>query len=219
MDVPSVCASSGRIAAEQAARFDVKSVHLNQTISTATGGEVKSSLRPDVQAVRTDDRVEAHEVLSPGQIANASAAKYSNALGNKAALIVCSAGQVLKMGNHQSIYALDSGHPIPNLDVVDINTVKKGGGSDLFIVVAMPLSGDQRSLKRLLRKVGRYLEFMRTEEFLAVSGTASLDNTNIVVKLHPHSDRAAFELLERSKPWVAGNCANLLIDTQLFSSY
>lgn len=82
-------ATSGRIAAEQAARSDVKSVHLNQTISTATGGEVKSSLRPDVQAVRTDGRVEAHEVLSPGQNANASAAKYSNALGNKAASIKC----------------------------------------------------------------------------------------------------------------------------------
>lgn len=80
-------ATSERIATEQAARSDVKSVHLNQTISTATGGEVKSSLRPDVQAVRTDGRVEAHEVLSPGQNANASAAKYSNALGNKAASI------------------------------------------------------------------------------------------------------------------------------------
>lgn len=119
------------------------------------------------------------------------------------------------MENHQSIYALDSDHPIPNLDVVDVNTVKKEGGSDLFIVVATPLSGDQRSLERLLRKVERYLEFMRTEEFLAESGTPSPRNTNIIVKLHPHSDRAAFELLERSKPWVMDNGANLLIDTQL----
>lgn len=40
-------------------------------------------------------------------------------------------------------------------------------------------------------------------------------NTNIIVKLYPHSDSAAFELLEHSKPWVLDNGANLLIDTQL----
>lgn len=119
------------------------------------------------------------------------------------------------MDSHQNIYALDNDHPIPNLDVVDVNTVKKGGGSDLFIVVATPLSGDQRSLERLLRKVERYLEFMRTEEFLAESGIPSPGNTNIIVKLHQHSDRAAFELLDRSKPWVMDNGANLVIDTQL----
>lgn len=119
------------------------------------------------------------------------------------------------MENHQSIYALDNDHPIPNLDVVDVNTVKKGGGSDLFIVIATALSGDKRSLERLLRKVERYLEFMRTEEFLAESGTPSPDNTNVIVKLHPHSDRAVFELLERCKPWVLENGANLLIDTRL----
>src|SRR5579875_2530201 len=74
---------------EEATRADAKSVHLNQTIGTATGDEVKSSLRPDVQTVRTDGKVDVQEVLSPGQDANASAAKYNNALGNKAGTIKC----------------------------------------------------------------------------------------------------------------------------------
>ncbi|GEM_PF-4711647 len=82
-------ATSARIAAEEATRADAKSVHLNQTIGTATGDEVKSSLRPDVQTVRTDGKVDVQEVLSPGQDANASAAKYNNALGNKAGTIKC----------------------------------------------------------------------------------------------------------------------------------
>ncbi|MGS0998320.1 hypothetical protein [Rhodanobacter sp. UC4451_H18] len=112
-------------------------------------------------------------------------------------------------------YALDSEHPIPNLDVVDVNTVKKGGGSDLFIVVATPLSDDRRSLQRLLRKIERYLEFMHTSEFRTESGIHTVENTNIIVKIHPDSSPAAFELLERSKPWVTDNNANLVVDTQL----
>lgn len=113
------------------------------------------------------------------------------------------------------LYSIDETHPIPNIDVVDVNTVKKGGGSDLFIVVATPLSGDQRSLKRLLRKVERYLEFLNTSEFLSASGAATAENTKIIVKLHPDSHAAAFELLERNKQWVHNNNATLVIDTQL----
>lgn len=82
-------ATSARIAGEQAARLDAESVHLNQTIRTATGKAVPSSLRPDVQTVRTDGKVDVHEVLSPGQDAGASAAKYNNALGNRAGIIKC----------------------------------------------------------------------------------------------------------------------------------
>jgi len=112
----------------------------------------------------------------------------------------------------QSLYALDDTHPIPNLDVVDVNTVKRGGGSDLFVVVAMPLSGDRRSLERLARKIERYLEFMNTSEFRAESGNPKPENTNIIVKIPPSSDPAAFDLLERSKPWVADNGATLVVD-------
>ncbi|SRR5579875_266276 len=116
---------------------------------------------------------------------------------------------------YENVYALDDEHPIPNLDVVDVNTVKKSGGSDLFIVVATPLSDDHRSLQRLLRKIERYLEFMHTAEFRAESGISTIENTNIIVKIHPDSAPAVFELLERSKPWVTDNDANLVIDTQL----
>jgi hypothetical protein len=116
---------------------------------------------------------------------------------------------------NKDTYAVDDGHPIPNLDVVDVNTVKKGGGSDLFIVVASPLSGDQRSLERLLRKIERYLEFLQTEDFHSESGDPNPENTNIVVKLHPFSDRSAFDLLERSREWVKSNNASLIVDTNL----
>lgn len=112
-----------------------------------------------------------------------------------------------------NLHTLDDTHPIPNLDVVDVNTVKRGGGSDLFVVVATPLSGDRRSLERLVRKIERYLEFMHTNEFRAESGSPKPENTNIIVKIPLSSDPAAFDLLERSKPWVADNGATLVIDT------
>jgi RHS repeat-associated protein len=81
--------TSERIANEQAARPDAESVHMNQSISTITGGEVKSSLRPDVATVRADGKVDVHEVLSPSQQAGATASKYQNALGSKAGEVKC----------------------------------------------------------------------------------------------------------------------------------
>ena len=70
-------------------------------------------------------------------------------------------------------YGLDPVHPLPNLDVVDINAVKRGGGSDLVIVIAAPLQGDVRSLERLRRKIERYLEFTKAPEFRRGGGVAT----------------------------------------------
>ena len=117
------------------------------------------------------------------------------------------------MENHD-LYALDNEHPIPNLDVIDINTVKKTGGSDLFIVVATPLSDDRRSLERLLRKIENYLEFLQSDGFRTENGVPNPENTSIVVKMHPDSSASAFGLLERNKQWVKNNNATLVIDTQ-----
>jgi len=119
--------------------------------------------------------------------------------------------------NTQKSYELDENHPVPDLDVIDVNTVKKGGGSDLFIVVAQPLRADRRSLERLLRKIEVYLEFLNTEEFQRRSGVATVENTNIIVRIHPGSDSLAFDLLERNKQWVKNNNANLVIDASPLS--
>jgi len=117
--------------------------------------------------------------------------------------------------DNSDLYAFDEAHPIPNLDVVDINIAKQDGGSDLFIVIATPLPGDRRSLKRMLRKIERCLEFIQSEDFPAEGGPPSPENTNIIVKIHPNSSHLAFELLRQSVPWVMSNDASLLVDTQL----
>lgn len=115
------------------------------------------------------------------------------------------------------MFDLDETHPIPNLNVIDVNTVKKSGGSDLLIVIAQPLRGDRRSLERLLRKVEVYLNFIKSEQFELGSGKATAENTNIVVYLHSDSDVRSFDLLERNKVWVRNNDATLVINTDPLS--
>ena len=106
----------------------------------------------------------------------------------------------------------DPEHPIPDLGVVDVNKVKVGGGSDLFVVVASPLGGDAYSLSRLLRKIEAYLEFTLTPAYVAESGLANPSNTRIVVKLHPDSSALALELLRRNVQWALNNGVTLVVE-------
>src|ERR1700688_2535714 len=92
----------------------------------------------------------------------------------------------------------DPTHPIPSVTALDIHASKRGGGADLVIVVASPLRADERSQKRLLEKIELYLRFLGTSEFETMSGIPTVENTSIVVRLHPDSDAAIFELLDRS---------------------
>ena len=112
------------------------------------------------------------------------------------------------------LFDRDEDHPIPDLDVVDINVVKKGGGSDLLIIIASPLRDDTRSLERLMKKIERYLGFAKSAEFSAESGVATMDNTKIIVYIHPESSPVAFDLLERCKPWAIENGVVLEIETR-----
>lgn len=109
----------------------------------------------------------------------------------------------------------DPHDPIPNVNVIDINKVKHGGGSDLYIVVAKPIAGSESALERLLKKVETYLVFIHSEQFTAESGQPSTESTRIVVKLHPDSHPKARELLERNAAWIRNNGATLVIDTDL----
>ncbi|MGN6829291.1 hypothetical protein [Paucibacter sp. M5-1] len=115
------------------------------------------------------------------------------------------------------MFEIDENDPIPNVDLIDINKVKHGGGSDLYLVIATPISGERRSLERLLRKLENYLVFIQSDQFKSESGVPTTANTRVVVKLHPDSDPRAFELIERNRPWVENNDATLVVDTNLLA--
>lgn len=113
------------------------------------------------------------------------------------------------------MFEIDENDPIPNVDLIDINKVKHGGGSDLYLVIATPISDERRALERLLRKLETYLAFIHSDQFKAESGIPTVDNTRIVVKMHPDSHPKARELIERNRTWVENNDATLVIDTNL----
>jgi len=113
---------------------------------------------------------------------------------------------------NEDLYSYDESHPIPDLTVVDINGVRKDGGSDLVIIIASPLQAEERSLRRLLKKIEVYLGFIQSDQFQKESGTPSPERTKIVVKIHPDSAPEAFELLNRNMDWVRNNDATLEID-------
>jgi hypothetical protein len=62
-----------------------------------------------------------------------------------------------------------------------------------------------------------YLAFIQSDQFKAESGIPTVDNTRIVVKMHPGSHPKARELLERNQTWVKNNDATLVIDTNLLN--
>lgn len=108
-------------------------------------------------------------------------------------------------------YSEDLSHPIPSLDAIDVHVVRKTGGSDLAVVIASPLRGDERSMNRLLRKIQVYLEFIGSSEYDAQCGPPTPESTRIVVSVHPGSDPVVFDALEQCQPWVASNRASLKV--------
>ena len=107
----------------------------------------------------------------------------------------------------------DSTHPIPSLAVVDVMSVKKDGGADLFVVAASPLMADARSQSRLLAKLHGYLGFIASGAFRSQAGVPTPANTAIVVKLHPGSAPEIRGLLARSESWVLSHQASLRVQT------
>lgn len=116
------------------------------------------------------------------------------------------------------MFAKDASSPIPDVNVIDVNKVKLSGGSDLYLIVASPLPAEKAPLERLMKKLETYLTFIRSEQFQSESGQPDPQNTRIIVKLHPHSDPKARELLERNMQWVRNNGATLVIDCDLSSA-
>ncbi|MDE2272056.1 MAG: hypothetical protein KGJ94_08735 [Xanthomonadaceae bacterium] len=100
-------------------------------------------------------------------------------------------------------------HPIPSVDTLDVNVVKKGGGSDLLIVIASPLMADDYSKGRLLTRLRNYCLFLSTPDFRSESGESTPDNTSIIVELHPDSHPEILELLESQQDVVFSHGASL----------
>src|SRR5580692_6709718 len=118
------------------------------------------------------------------------------------------AAPIIQHGKWEDNYD-DPDHPIPSLTALDVHGIRKGGGSDLVVVVASPLGFDEKSQKRLLGKLDIYLRYINSPEYESVCGPPTPDATAIEVQLHPDSDPRIVELLERCRPWALENRATL----------
>ena len=110
------------------------------------------------------------------------------------------------------MYSDDPDHPIPYLEQLDVVAAMRAGGARLVIVVATPLQGEQRSLERLMRKIENYLGFVASEDYLQQFGPPDPSNTEVAIAIDSRSSPAAFELLERCKPWILANRATLTVE-------
>jgi hypothetical protein len=124
---------------------------------------------------------------------------------------------VAKIIRHAEIgdVADDIDHPIPALRALDVCALRKGGGAKLVVVIAKPLQADEYSQHRLLDKIQGYLGYIASDEFHAAAGPPTPGNTSIEISIHPDSDPAIFDLLERCKSWVASCRASLCIDIRV----
>ncbi len=107
--------------------------------------------------------------------------------------------------------AEDAGHPIPNLNVIDL-VLKRRVGVDLAIVIASPLGADARSIFRLARKVDGYLQEINSEGWRQEYPDATADTTQIIVKAHPECDPVIAQLLGAYGDWVKGQGAVLVVE-------
>ncbi len=114
--------------------------------------------------------------------------------------------------NQKEIYEDDPEHPIPFLDRLDVFAEFENGGGRLIIVAAQPLTGDDRTLKRILQKIENYLVFVNSDQFPIENGPQTIENTEIAVSLKPGTDQVVFEFLESCVGWVAQNNARLVVE-------
>jgi hypothetical protein len=106
----------------------------------------------------------------------------------------------------------DESHAIPSPSNLDIHAVKRGGGSDLVIIVATPLQADTRSVCRLFQKIDNYLQFIAGDAYKKECGAPSKESTRIIVRAHEKTDPAILELLGSVGDWVPSRNASLVVE-------
>jgi len=111
----------------------------------------------------------------------------------------------------------DANHPIPSTDNLDFHAIKKGGGSDLGLIIVSPLQADARSVYRLFQKLDNYLQFIAGDAYRQECGTPSPQSTSIKVSVHPKTDPAVLALLGGLGDWVKARNAGLVVDKTGFT--
>jgi hypothetical protein len=112
-----------------------------------------------------------------------------------------------------SWYEADPSHPIAYPGNVDVYVTTKEGSTYYGIVVAAPLESDERSQRRLLKKIENYIGDRKSVKSIEKYGPPSPGNTRLTIAVHPGSDEAVFELIKRCRPWLEDNGFSVEVKT------
>ena len=113
------------------------------------------------------------------------------------------------------LYSDDEAHPIPRIGVIDVETRLKSGGAYYGLVIASPLTADERSQKRLIQKIQHYIEDFHSEKSRQRMGSPDPEKARIYIVIHPDSAPEIFTLLEQCRSWVEENRIMFSVSTDL----
>jgi hypothetical protein len=115
------------------------------------------------------------------------------------------------------MYANDDNDPIPYLDKIDVVAVKRDhSGAVLAMVIASPLGADERSQRRLLRKIETYLAYAQSDELRQQLSPGVKTTVEVAVKIDKRSAPEIFELLKRCAQLVEANHATLTVEPRSY---
>ena len=97
-------------------------------------------------------------------------------------------------------------HPIPALEGLDLMNILDSGGAELLVVIADPIDESKFSQQRLVQKLANYFTFINSEHYVQQVGvTPTIENTKVVVKIHPSSSGVYSELISNCISWAHEN--------------
>jgi hypothetical protein len=107
-------------------------------------------------------------------------------------------------------YEDDESHPIPfvgNLDTELTSNV----GVRLGVVIASPMSNDDRSKQRLIQKLKGYVrEFSILREQWVAENPESM-KAWLYISIHPESDPEIFQIIDQYSSWIESNSITVIV--------
>lgn len=101
-------------------------------------------------------------------------------------------------------------HPIPALEGLDVMGILDSGGAELVVVIADPIDESEFSQQRLVQKLANYFAFINSEQYVKQVGvTPNIENTKVVVKIHPDSSEVYSELITNCISWANENNSSI----------
>jgi hypothetical protein len=107
-------------------------------------------------------------------------------------------------------YEDDESHPIPFVGNLDTE-LRSNVGVRLGVVIASPLSNDERSKQRLIQKLKGYVrEFSILREQWLTENPEPM-KAWLYISIHPESDPEIFQIIDQFGSWIESNSITVIV--------